>query len=320
MKAARQRFASAFATSMPSVVRRRMLGAIVAAAAAGTSRGAQGERWPPQRMRLIVACPPGGISSEVARALADAMGARLAIAVPVEHRPGAGGTLAMQALATSPPDGSVLAFCAITPLTLAPLQQELRYDPARGVKPLMAVMSTPVLVLGTSALQARSWAQMLEAARRGSGVRWATSGIGTTGHLVLERVARAATLRVTHVPYKGGGQQITDALGGQFEVLSSNVAPLQLRHVREGRLAALAVTGVARVAALPAVPTLAELGHAEANLVSTFGLFAPAGATATLSARMNAEFNAAMAASTLPARLSEAGMRCSGATARASRS
>jgi tripartite-type tricarboxylate transporter receptor subunit TctC len=194
----------------------------------------------------------------------------------------------MDHVARSAPDGTTLCFSAITPLTLAPLLGHVPYDPVHDIAAVFPVMATPVLVLGTAALQADSLAGMLALARRAPGqIRWATSGVGTTGHLVLERVAAASGTVITHVPYKGGGQQLSDALGGQFEVLSSNVAATQLRLVREGRLKPLAVSGAARVDALAQVPTLAELGFAEANQVSVFGLFAAGGTPRALIDRLN---------------------------------
>jgi tripartite-type tricarboxylate transporter receptor subunit TctC len=157
-------------------------------------------------------------------------------------------------------------------------------------------MNTPVLVVATPALQARSFAEMVTAARQApGGLRWATSGQGTTGHLVLRQVCAIAGVDITHVPYTGGGQQINDALAGHFELLSSNVAARQLAYVREGRLRALAVGAPQRLPALPDVPTLGELGYAAANLSSLFGVFA-SGRTA--GARLDAlaqELNAVLA-------------------------
>lgn len=263
--------------------------------------------WPPARLRLLVAYPVGGLSSEVARALAEVLTRQLGLTVIVEHRPGAGGTLAIDAIARAAGDGSLLAFSAITPLTLAPLMGPLPYDPRRDVQPVIGVMATPVLVVGTPALAAADWPAMLALARQRPGaLRWATSGIGTTGHLVLERAAAAAGVEVTHVPYQGGGQQITDALGGQFELLSTNLAPLPLRHVREGRLRALAVTGSSRHPALPAVPTLAEQGLAAANLVSTFALFASGATPPALVHRLNRALDAALADAALRRLLQQA--------------
>ena len=147
----------------------------------------------------------------------------------------------------------------------------------------------------------REWAR-----RTPGGVRWASTGVGTTGHLVLERVARATGIAVTHVPYGGGGRQLTDALGGQFEVLSTNVAPTPMRHVRAGRLTPLAVTGPDRLPGLPLVPTLSELGLAETNIVLTFGVFAPGRLPAHQRDRLHAALLSALKTSDVPARLTAA--------------
>jgi tripartite-type tricarboxylate transporter receptor subunit TctC len=288
--------------------RRRILawlGGSLACFRPATTRAAS-PAWPPKRLQIVVAYPPGGVSSEVARDLAQLLERRYATTVIIEHRPGAGGALAMDFVARSAPDGATLGFSAITPLTLAPLLGPVPYDPVRDVAAVMAVMATPVLLLGTRALQADSLAGAIEQARLAPGsVRWATSGAGTTGHMVLERIAAARRVVFTHVPYKGGGQQITDALGGHFELLSSNVAGTQLQLVREGRLKPLAVSGEVRIAALPEVPTLAELGLADASLVSVFGLFACGRTPAALVGRMNAALAAVLRDPVLQQRLAE---------------
>lgn len=236
---------------------------------------AQAYAWPRKPIRILVAYPPGGVSDQVARALAERLALRLGVPVLVENRPGASGTLAMEVLARSEADAHTLCFAAVTAVT------QMRRTAAAGlpVRPVAGVMRTPVLVVGTPALAAKGFAAMLALARDGGpGIRWATTGEGTTGHLVLERVRRAMGkdgAGFTHIPYQGGGQQLNDALGGHFEVLSTNVAPQQLDAIRAGRFQALAVGAPARLTALPDVPTLAELGFADANLDSIFGLFAP---------------------------------------------
>lgn len=247
-------------------------------------------------VRLVVAYPPGGVSDEVARSLAEPLAAQLGRPVRVEHRPGAGGAVAMEMLARAPADGSVLVFCAVSPLALLPLLGPTPYHPQRDIAPVAAVMATPVLVVGTPALAAADFAGLLAAARaRPGALRWASSGLATTGHLVLEQVCLSAGVEIVHVPYKGGGQQLTDALGGQFEVLSSNVAPTPLEHVRSGRLRALAVGAAQRLPVLPSVPTLAEAGHPDANLQSLFGLFAPGATPPALVERLNAAVRTALA-------------------------
>jgi tripartite-type tricarboxylate transporter receptor subunit TctC len=168
----------------------------------------------------------------------------------------------------------------------------LGYDAQRDIAALSAVMVVPLLVAGTSALPALG---LVAALRRPEALRWASSGVGTTGHLALEAVRQASGAAIVHVPYKGGGQQINDALAGHFELLSTNVAPPQLAWVQAGRLRALAVGAPQRLRHLPQVATLAELGFASANLASTFGLFAPAATPPQRLAALHQQVDAVLA-------------------------
>jgi tripartite-type tricarboxylate transporter receptor subunit TctC len=218
----------------------------------------------------------------------------------VENRPGGGGGIAMVMLSRAPGDGRLLVFSAISPLAMQPL----RYDPLRDIAPVAAVMSTATLVAGTSALAADSFAQMVSLARAQPGaLRWATTGVGTTGHRVFEAIASALGLEMVHIPYKGGGQSLVDALGGQFELMSTNVAAAQLRLVAQRRLKALAVGAPQRLAGLPGVPTLAELGLPQANRVSRFGLFAPGSLPRASREGLNAQVRRALQSPALQALL-----------------
>jgi len=274
--------------------RRELLGAaaLLAPALARSAPARSPAAWPERALHLIVAYPPGGVSDETARLLAQGLTTRLKVQVLVENRAGAGGVAAMEALARAAPDAYTLCYSAISPLIAAPLLGKPAYDAQRDFQPVIAVMHTPVLLLAGPQLKAATLAEVLAVARAAPGsVRWASSGLATVGHLVMEQVALAAGVQITHVPYKGGGQQLTDALGGQFEMLSSNVAPQQLDYLRQGRLKAMAVGAPQRLAVLPDVPTLAELGFPDANLVSTFGLFAPRGLPADRLLRLNRLLN-----------------------------
>ncbi|MBI5279781.1 MAG: tripartite tricarboxylate transporter substrate binding protein [Burkholderiales bacterium] len=236
-------------------------------------------------LRIMVAYPPGGVSDSVARVLARQLTPILDRAVVVENRAGVGGGLALAEVARAAPDGRLLGFSAISPLALSPHFGQ----PEPRVVPVSGVMHTPLLLVGTSALVARNFADMVREARAAHpGLRWATSGVGTIGHLALEQVKLQMKLDLVHVPYTGGAPQLQDALAARFELLSSNLAPLQLDYVRTGRLFALAVGAPHRSGQLPAVPTFAEAGCAGANLSSLFGLFAPAGTPAALVKRFNA--------------------------------
>jgi tripartite-type tricarboxylate transporter receptor subunit TctC len=283
-----------------------------------TAVATQAAALPKGPVRILVAYPPGGVSDAIARALAERAARQLGTPVIVDNRPGAGGIVAMASLKHAPPDGRTLVFSAISPLTIAPRSGPVDFDPDNDVTPVMSVMVTPVLVLGTAALRGDSLAVVVEAARRQPGaVRWATSGVGTTGHRVMERVRDASGVDITHVPYKGGGQQIADALAGEFEVLSSNAGELQFKYVREGRLKALAVGAPERLDMLPGVPTLAEAGFPAANLSSTFGLFAPGRTPPQVVSQLNRAFEEALRDPDIRRRLHEAGNVATGGTAAA---
>ena len=242
-----------------------------------------------------MAYPTGGLSDGVARALGEKLSAQLGVSVVVENRAGAGGGVGMEAIAKAAPDGYTIGFSAISPLALNPHLGRMNFDPVKDIAPVASVMYTPVLVVGTPSFEGKTFADLLTIAKTKPGLmRWGTSGQATIGHLVLEQVKATAGVDITHIPYKGGGQQLNDALAGQFEILSTNVAAQQVQYVKSGRFKALAVGAPARIDALPDVPTLAELGFAQANLVSLFGIFAPARTPEAVIARLNAEINKAL--------------------------
>lgn len=273
--------------------RRLAMAACLALASLGAE--AQPKTWPSQALRIIVVYPAGGLSDGVARSLAERLSTQLGVPVTVENRGGGGGSVGLQALARAPADGHTLAFSAVSPLTLRPHLGHVGYDPFRDIAPVASVMYTPVLLVGTPAFVGQDFAGLLAQARLHPGaLRWATSGLATAGHLVLEQVRLGAGVVVTHVPYKGGGPQLTDALGGQFELLSTNVAPAQLAHIQAGRFKPLAVGAPQRLDVLPQVPTFAELGLPQANITSLFGVFAPGGTPPQVLDRLNAEINTAV--------------------------
>ncbi len=267
------------APTPPTSPRRRWLQQAAALAAAVLPRAqAEPARWPGGPIRILLVYPPGGISDQVLRTLAELLVPLLGVPVAVEYRPGAGGSLGLAALAAAPPDGHTLAFSALSPLTLYPQLARVRYHPLRDITPVAGVMLTPALLVGTPAFAGHSVADLASAACAApQRLRWATTGAGTTGHLVLAQWQRASGCRVSHIPYKGGGQQLSDALAGHFELLSTNVAAAQRQHIRSGQFKPLAVGAPQRLDSLPGVPTWAELGLPEANLASVFGLMAPAG-------------------------------------------
>ena len=253
---------------------------------------ARAQAWPAKPIKITVAYPPGGVADAMARLLADKLAPVLGQSVLVDNKAGASGSIGMDAVAKAAPDGYSFGFSAISPLVLNPHLGKSPFDAANDIAPVASVIASPVLLLGTSALAAKDFKELVAAAKaRPGALRWATSGPASLGHIVLEQVKAGTGVDITHIPYKGGGQQINDALGGQFEVLSVNAGPAVMGNLKAGKLKALAVGSPARLEQLPQVPTLAELGLPAANLASVFGLFAPAGTAAAAIERLNAEVN-----------------------------
>jgi tripartite-type tricarboxylate transporter receptor subunit TctC len=276
------------------------------------------QTWPSRPIKLVVAYPPGGVSDTVARLLADKLSPALGVPVVIDNKAGASGAIGVDAVAKSAADGTTFGFAAVSPLTLSPHLGKVPFDPKKDVVPVASVMYSPVLLVATPATDAKDLKSLLDAARtRPGSVRWSTSGLASLGHIMLEQLKAAAKVDITHVPYKGGGQQINDALGGQFEVLSVNSSPAIVQHIRAGKLRALAVGAPARMESLPDVPTLAELGYPAANTTSTFGIFAPAGTPPATIERMNAEINKALAMPDVRAKFAAADNVPTGGTASA---
>ncbi|HEX7889688.1 MAG TPA: tripartite tricarboxylate transporter substrate binding protein [Ramlibacter sp.] len=277
---------------MHSIQRRAVLAAGVAALALPA---AAQQAYPSRPVRIVVPYPPGGVSDAVARAIGEKLAAQMGQPFVVDNKAGASGTIGVDAVAKAAPDGHTIAFTAISPLVLSPHLGKVPYDPDSHLAPVVSVMYSPVLLLATPALAARDFRELVAMAKgKPRAVRWATSGSASLGHLMLEQLQDQAGVAMVHVPYKGGGQQMTDALSGQFEILSTNAGPAVNEHIKAGKLRPLAVGAPRRLDSLPNVPTLAELGYARANLSSQFGIVAPGGTPKPVVDKLNAQVNAVL--------------------------
>ncbi|WP_313571110.1 Bug family tripartite tricarboxylate transporter substrate binding protein [Comamonas terrigena] len=302
---------------MTDSLRRGLLAAAVLAATVPTLSVAA-EAWPTKPIRMVVSYPAGGVSDNVARALGDKLSAQLGQTVVIENKAGAGGAIGLDQVAKSPADGYTLGFSSISPLALSPHLGKMAFDPLKDIAPVASVMYSPILILGTKANKAANFAALMEQSRKDPGVvRWATAGLASLGHIVLEQVRHQAKVDITHVPYKGGGQQMNDGLGGQYEILSTNASPTVMPHIKSGSLTPLAVGAPKRLDSLPKVPTLAELGYPAANSTSLFGIFAPAGTPKAVLDRLNAEINKALAEPDIQQRLKASDNVPTGGTAAA---
>ncbi|CAN5205532.1 tripartite tricarboxylate transporter substrate binding protein BugE [soil metagenome] len=260
--------------------------------------------WPTRQVRIIVPYAAGGTSDAAARLIAEKLKGSLGQTFIVEDKPGASGTTGMDALAKALPDGSTLAFSAISPLTLSPHLQRVPYDPLVDVIPAAQVMYSPVYLVATSAFTGKSFADVITHAKARPGqISVATSGTGSVGHVMLEQISRKAGVRFNHIPYKGGGQVVNDAAGAFFDLFTTNPSPSVNSLIAQGKLRVLAVAAPQRLPGFPDAPTFSELGHPDANLNSLFGIFAPAHTPPDVLARINESINRLLADPDVQSRL-----------------
>ena len=244
--------------------------------------------YPTKPVKLVVPFPPGGNVDLSARIIAPELARELGQPVIVENRAGAGGTLGLDAVAKSAPDGYTIGIASpVNHLAAPSLYPKLPYDSIKDFTPVGLIASVPmVLVVGPSS-PVKSVSELLALARsRPGALTMASAGSGSGNHIVGELFQDATGTHVVHVPYKGSAPANTDLAGGHvdihFDQLSS-VLPL----VQGGRLRPLAVTTAKRSALLPGVPTLAEAGVAKFDASTTLGLVLPGKAAPELATRLN---------------------------------
>ncbi len=264
--------------------------------------------WTPSRpMRLLVGFPPGGAADILARRLADALSPALGQPVIVENRPGAGAQIAVDAVAKSPPDGTVFGLSPVGPLTVNPVLTPTRmpYDAANDFTVLAHGWDQPNVLVGTMEVP-QAWPAFLAWLRARPEEPFASVGPGTSNHLTGELLSRALGLRLQHVPYRGSPAALTDIMAGRINLFVDNVLTA-LPLVREGRVRALAVTTARRVDVLPDVPTMAELGLEDVTVSSWQAVIGPARMPPAIVARLSAEIDKAIRAPEMTAWMSSIG-------------
>ena len=261
---------------------------------------------------MVVAFPPGGSTDIAVRVLAERIAPALGQAVPVENRAGASGNVAAEFVLKQPADGH-LVLATADALASTPHLFKLSFDPAKDFIPVVQLTRQPVVLTAHPSVGVNTLAELVALARAKPGLAYATSGSGSLQHMAGEWFARLAGIRLTHVPYKGGGQAVTDLLGGQVPLGSLGNTPL-LPHYRAGKLRILAQTTRSRSASLPEVPTYEEAGQTGLVLEQWLGLFVAAGTSGEAAMRLNTEINRALAEGAVRERFAQSGLEPVGGT------
>ena len=250
-----------------------------------TSEGVA-QSWPARPIRLVVPLSPGGFADTPARMLAPRLSNALGRQVFVENKPGAGGTIGADSIATSPPDGYSLLLTG-TPHVVAPwLYKSMPYDALKDFAPIALVASGPYILVVNPQLGVGSVRELIAAAKAQPGrIDYASSGNGSAQHLVSALFNSMAGIELNHVPYKGSGPAMQDLVSGQVKVSFAGI-PNALSHLKSGRLRALAVSTARRWPEMPEVPTVAEAGVPGYEATLWLNLFAPAGTPADIIKRL----------------------------------
>ncbi|RYF71658.1 MAG: tripartite tricarboxylate transporter substrate binding protein, partial [Comamonadaceae bacterium] len=306
----------------PSLRRRGLSAALLAALLPLTASAQAQPGWPAKPVRIVVPFAPGGTTDILARAVAPELSKVFGQAFIVDNRAGAGGNVGAEIVARSAPDGYTLLMGTVgTHGINRALYPKLPYDPIKDFAPITMVAAVPN-VMEMNADKARqlgidSVAGFIAHAKAHPGqLNMASSGSGTSIHLAGELFKHMAGVQMTHVPYKGSGPALLDMVAGNADVMFDNL-PSSMQQIKAGKLKALAVTSSQRSAALPDVPTVEEAGGPalkgfEAS--SWFGLLAPAGTDAATVQRIQVEVAKALATPEVKEKMLAQGAIPSGST------
>ncbi len=293
---------------MPHATPRLLLIAAGLLAALAAPMPALAQAWPAkQPIKLVAVFPPGGSVDQVSRILQPVLQQALGQTVIVENKGGASGSIGAGQVAAAAPDGYTFAVVFDTHGVNAALQPSLPYDPRKDLA-TVAMLGTSAMVLATHAdTPYKRFADVAAAAKSGKNVSYGTIGNGSLGHLAMTLLGKGAGLDLVHVPYKGGGPLMQDAIAGHVPLSIGSVFVTK-PHLDSKRLRALAVTTDQRSPQLPEVPTLAESGYPGFNAPAWWAVLAPARTPAEIVARMNAEINKALQLPEVAAKLAAQGI------------
>ncbi len=277
--------------------------ACAALASAACIGQASAQAFPTKPIRLVVPYSPGGGSDIVGRALAQAMSEQLGQSIVVDNKPGGSATIGSSMVAKALPDGYTLLLADSPHAINAVVFPKLPYRTLEDFTPIGNVGRTPLVLVVNPKLSARTFTEFVAEAKARR-LNLGSGGNGTLTHLVGELMKERAGIELTHVPFKGTGQAITDVVAGHIESMVSTT-PGVVGHVRSGTLRAIAVTGSMRTPSLPDTPTFTEAGLPGFVEYTWYAVLGPAGMSQAVVARLNQAIAAALASPDLRRRLQD---------------
>jgi len=293
--------------------RRNLITTIAAAALAAAVPVLTAADYPSKPIRFIVATAPGGGTDFVARLMGHKLAEALGQQVIVDNRPGAGSTLGYELGVRAAPDG--YTFTMITPsYAINPSLYSLRFDPLNDFTPVIPVARGPYVVVVHPSLPVKTVQELIALAKAKPGqIIYGSSGQGAIVHLTTELFLNMAGVKMTHVPYKGGGPAMTDLIAGHIQLVFAT-SQVGLPQAKAGRLRALAVTTPERIAAEPDLPTVAESGVPGYEVTNWHGLIGPKGVPQAIVERLNSEMTKIIKLKEMDDRLQADGMSPAGGT------
>lgn len=281
--------------------------ATVAALAIPLAGLAQG--YPDKPIRLIVPFAPGGVTDTSGRVIAEGLGRRLGQQVVVENKAGASGNIGTASVAAAPADGYTLVLAFDGTMVINPhVFAKIPFDTVKDFAPVGKIGDATLILVSHPSFPGKTLKDLIDISKKDpKGVSYGTSGVGGTPHIAGELLNLRAGAKLVHVPYKGGGQAMSDALGGNIPLVYTAVAGA-IKHVEAGKLHPIAVSSRTRSPSLPNTPTFIEAGVPDFEASSWVGILAPAGTPRPVIDRLNKELNALLTSPEVVERLAKLGI------------
>jgi tripartite-type tricarboxylate transporter receptor subunit TctC len=236
----------------------------------------EAQPYPSRPVKLVVPYAPGGAGDVIARIVSVQLGKDLGVSVVVENKPGGGGMIGAQAVASAPPDGYTVLLGNTTEMVVSPyVVKSAMYETQRDFRPVALAGYLPQLLVANPSIKANTIGEFIALAKANPGkYSYATAGIGSTAHIAGALLERLAGIQLLSVPYKGGAQAVADVLADNVNIYFSGIPPA-IGHVKAGKLVALGIAGTRPVSSLPNVPILAAGALQRLDLTAWFGFFVP---------------------------------------------